>query len=466
MIIGSATKDGTPVGELKPHSSKLVLRKCDNCGRIDWTRYSHITKCRDKRSTQIDYCHKCGTRLANSGDNNPAKRTEVKERISRALSGKSKKFKDGKNPRRLTRKKTAAGSILIYDEQQKKYLHEHRVVVSRYLGRKLVNKEAVHHIDGNKVNNNIDNLHLFPNNSAHMECHNQLQHIALDLVSMGVILFCKNTDQYFINPTFDLYHPQYSVGFNQVSIAQAKNICESRLSVDISSEVIRGIRRPIPLIVSNMSTVINSDFCVALHQLGALGVMHRALSTEEIAESIKTVASQCEIVCTSIGIDQNSFDKAKANIRNGANVIFVDVAHGYSDPILNLSKKIKQYSPSTKIVIGNTINPDIILESYDFVDAIKVGIGQGLACETAITAGCTEQQFSAVLKFKALAAKFGIPIISDGGVRKPSDFVKAIAAGASSVMAGSIFCACPESAGQTIIINGISKKQYSGMSSR
>jgi len=81
-------------------------------------------------------------------------------------------------------------------------------------------------------------------------------------------------------------------------------------------------------------------------------------------------------------------------------------------------------------------------ESNEWVDAIKVGIAQGFACETKNTAGCTEKQFSAVLKFKELSKKLGMPIISDGGIREPADFTKAIAAGASTVMAGKIFAEC------------------------
>lgn len=466
MILGIYAQDGTPIGELRPYSRKLVRRKCDNCGKIDWTRFEHITTCRHRHNRQLDYCHKCGTSLATAGDKNPSKKPEIRKKISKALSGKSKKFKDGKNSRILNTKKTNVGSILIYDDELKQYLHEHRMVVERCLGRKLTEKETVHHIDGDKTNNEEDNLHLFPNNRDHMKCHHQLQRIALDLVKRGIIIFDENTGKYSINPVIDLHSSKYSIGFNQVSIAQEKNICNSRLSVDISAEIIRGITRPIPLIASNMLTVTNPDFCINLYHLGALGVMHRALPAEQIEYAIKTIASECNVVCASIGVEKNDFNQAKTNIKNGANILFIDVAHGYSDAVLSLAKKIKQYSPSTKIVIGNTINPQIILESYDFVDAVKVGIGQGLACETATTAGCTEKQFSAVLKFKALATKFGIPIISDGGIRQPSDFVKAIAAGASSAMAGSIFCACPESAGQISVIDGVSKKQYSGMSSR
>jgi IMP dehydrogenase/GMP reductase len=115
--------------------------------------------------------------------------------------------------------------------------------------------------------------------------------------------------------------------------------------------------------------------------------------------------------------------------------------------------------------LGNSVNTDILSETNDFVDAIKVGIAQGFACETKNTAGCTEKQFSAVLKFKDLANKLGMPIISDGGIREPADFTKAIAAGASSVMAGKVFAECEESAGEIVSHNDSNKKLYAGMAS-
>lgn len=131
-----------------------------------------------------------------------------------------------------------------------------------------------------------------------------------------------------------------------------------------------------------------------------------------------------------------------------------------------MAKKIKKYCPKIKIIIGNATNPQIIKECYKIVDAIKIGIGQGSACETKDTAGCTEKMFSTILNFKKISKRYGIPIISDGGIRKPSDFVKAIAAGANSVMMGSVFCKCPESAGEVICIDDKKCKVYSGMASR
>jgi IMP dehydrogenase/GMP reductase len=120
----------------------------------------------------------------------------------------------------------------------------------------------------------------------------------------------------------------------------------------------------------------------------------------------------------------------------------------------------------TKLVIGNTTNEKMFIESYKYIDALKVGIAQGFVCETKNTAGCTEKQFSAILKFKNFANDFGVSIIGDGGVREPSDVVKAIGAGAKGVMAGKIFAACPESSAESIMIDGITKKIYAGMASR
>jgi IMP dehydrogenase/GMP reductase len=104
----------------------------------------------------------------------------------------------------------------------------------------------------------------------------------------------------------------------------------------------------------------------------------------------------------------------------------------------------------------------MLYEVYRFADALKVGIGSGAACTTKNTAGCYEPQFSAVLKFKEEARRLGMPVISDGGIREPADFVKAVGAGAGAVMAGSIFARCPESAAE--VVEG--KKIYAGMASR
>lgn len=386
---------------------------------------------------------------------------DSRNKISMTTKGK---IKNGQNPIYLKTKLNSNGNILKWVEEEKKYVLEHRLVLAEKLKKHHSELKEVHHLNGVKGDNRESNL-IELDCSEHASLHSQLEKLAFDLVNKNLIIFDHSTKKYQLSPSLVINSLERSLGFEHIAIKQKKNICKSRLDVNISSEIIRGVNRPVPLIAANMSTVINADFYIKLYNLGAMGVLHRADTKENIFSSIRKVSKECEWVAASIGTEKDQFLFSKEMIKNGCNILTIDVAHGYSDSVLELAKKIKKYSPSSKIIIGNTTNTDIMYECYDFVDAIKVGIAQGLACETKNTAGCTEKQFSAVLKFKTLSRNFGIPIISDGGIREPADFTKSIAAGANSVMAGSIFAACPESAAEIVLNNGVQKKLYAGMAS-
>lgn len=257
-----------------------------------------------------------------------------------------------------------------------------------------------------------------------------------------------------------------SFGFESVAIKQKKNRCLSRLDANTSSEIIRGVRVDIPLIAANMSTVINSSFLLQLMKNGAFGFLHRALPEPEYLREVAIVAHDSALVPVSIGVGQDQYELALKLIKYGANIILIDIAHGYSDPVIDLGRKLKKEYPHIKMVVGNTVNVDMVYEVADFADAIKVGLANGLACDTKSTAGCYEKQFSAVLNFRKWSQRYEIPVISDGGLREPADFTKSIAAGANSAMAGSIFAACPESAADTYMnAEGQLKKVYAGMAS-
>jgi IMP dehydrogenase len=265
----------------------------------------------------------------------------------------------------------------------------------------------------------------------------------------------------YLNNRFEI-----SYGFEDIAIQQQKNLCSSRLGTDISSEIIRGVKISIPLIASNMSTVVNSDFYIKIHNLGGFAFLHRAFVEKDYIEETKKIARQCIWVVCSIGIGDDQIDLSKNLIKNGCNIVVIDIAHGFSDRVIEVAKKVKEFSSQTKVVIGNTINPEFACRADKYADALKVGIAQGMACETYNMTGCTEKQFSAILKFKKVSKKLGLPIIGDGGIREPGDFVKAVAGGSSGVMAGSIFARCPESASETTEVDGVCKKIYAGMSSR
>lgn len=181
---------------------------------------------------------------------------------------------------------------------------------------------------------------------------------------------------YLINRNNILENLPRSYGFEQIAITQNKNICNSRLDVDISSEILREVIRPIPLIASNMSTVTNAEFCIKLFELGALGIMHRAADNQVLINETRKIADKCSIVAVSIGVGNGQYELCKELVDAGANIITIDIAHGYSDRVIELGRKIKQELPA-KLIVGNTINTDMMEEVDDFADAVKVGLATG-----------------------------------------------------------------------------------------
>jgi IMP dehydrogenase/GMP reductase len=442
VIKGKVCIDGTPVEGLPDSSRKKIVKICDLCLKEAEINYSTITSSRKRRGQEVDYCNGCSVKFPYKGEERPKTENNYK--------GHSK----------LNTRFTTAGYVKVRDEKGI-YMDEHRLAVEKDLGRALKTGEVVHHINGVKEDNALKNLHLCENSSEHEGLHKQLMSLAFELVEKNYIKFNSYGSRYYLPHQLQLDMMEQSLPFSAVSIKQKPNACLSRSDADTHSEVIKGVKLKIPLIASNMSTVTNSSFCNMLYDLGALGVIHRAMPEELILEEVRKVSAHCDWTAASIGTGPAQFDLCKKLVKNGANIIFIDIAHGYSQPVIDLGKKIKKEFPTVKLVLGNTTNKDMLYEVYQFADALKVGIGSGLACTTKDTASCFEQQFSAVHKFKEDSVKFELPIISDGGIRRHSDFTKAIAAGASSVMAGSIFAACPESAAEL----SNNKKLYAGMAS-
>ncbi len=257
-----------------------------------------------------------------------------------------------------------------------------------------------------------------------------------------------------------------SLSFNDVAIYQKKNKVASRLSVDTSSEIIRGVVRPTPLIAANMSTVVNAEFYKQIYALGGMAFLHRAQTIDEQITEIKDVAKVCEWVGFSIGVGQEYKDRVGDMIAAGGNICLIDIAHGYSDSVIDLGRWIKLMYPQVKIVVGNTNNVEMMNEVKDFADAIKIGIANGAACRTKDTAGCVEGQWTVINRFSNAARELNIPVISCGGIRQASDFTKAIAAGANSCMIGSVFASTPESAAPIKHTLDGKFKIYSGMASK
>lgn len=171
-------------------------------------------------------------------------------------------------------------------------------------------------------------------------------------------------------------------------------------------------------------------------------------------------------VAAGVGVTYDTLERVAALYEAGADAIVIDTAHGHSKGVVEMLKKVKATYPDLDVVVGNIATADaarLLIEAG--ADGIKVGIGPGSICTTRIIAGVGVPQLNAIFDVASAAKGSGVPVIADGGIRYTGDIVKAIGAGADSVMAGSMFAGVEESPGETIIYNGRKFKTYRGMGS-
>ncbi|MGB2129450.1 MAG: IMP dehydrogenase [Flavicella sp.] len=171
-------------------------------------------------------------------------------------------------------------------------------------------------------------------------------------------------------------------------------------------------------------------------------------------------------VAAAIGVTADCLDRVAALVAEGVDAVVLDSAHGHSVNILNKLKEVKEAYPDLDVVAGNIVTADA---AKDLVaagaDAVKVGIGPGSICTTRVVAGVGYPQLSAVMNVADALKGTGVPVIADGGIRYTGDIPKAIAAGADSIMLGSLLAGTKEAPGEVIIFNGRRFKTYRGMGS-
>ena len=171
-------------------------------------------------------------------------------------------------------------------------------------------------------------------------------------------------------------------------------------------------------------------------------------------------------VAAAVGINSHSLEDVERLVSVHADAVVLDTAHGHSAGVLKTIKKIREAFPELQIVAGNIATAEAALALKECgVDAVKVGIGPGSICTTRIIAGIGVPQLTAVMNTSEALKGTGIPVIADGGIRYSGDIVKALAAGASTIMAGSLFAGVEDAPGEAIILNGRKFKSYRGMGS-
>ena len=171
-------------------------------------------------------------------------------------------------------------------------------------------------------------------------------------------------------------------------------------------------------------------------------------------------------VGAAIGVGPDALERVDELVKAGVDVVVIDSAHGHSKAVLDTTRAVKTKHPSVQLMVGNVATGsgtrDLIQAG---ADAVKVGMGPGSACTTRVVAGVGVPQISAVLECAAAAAEAGVPLVADGGIKYSGDLVKALAAGAHSVMLGNLLAGTEESPGETILYEGRTYKVYRGMGS-
>jgi IMP dehydrogenase len=171
-------------------------------------------------------------------------------------------------------------------------------------------------------------------------------------------------------------------------------------------------------------------------------------------------------VAAAVGTTDESFERARALVEAGVDVLVVDTAHGHAERVLRTVERMRGTFPGTPLVAGNVSTAggarDLVERG---VDGVKVGQGPGSICTTRVIAGIGVPQVTAILDCARVANEAGVPVIADGGVRHTGDIVKALAAGASTVMMGGMFAGTEEAPGETVLLEGRSFKVYRGMGS-
>jgi len=252
--------------------------------------------------------------------------------------------------------------------------------------------------------------------------------------------------------------------FDDVLIVPKYNKILSRREVSFRTKVTRNYEIDIPLLAANMDTICEAEMAISLGKLGGLGVIHRFMTIEEQAEQVRQVKNYELICAAAIGV-KDAKERAEALVKAGLEILVIDIAHGHSKYAGKTLDYLKETYPHIDVMAGNISTKDAAEYFLSKgADAVKVGIGPGSLCTTRIMTGAGVPQITAIMDVYE-ATKGEIPICADGGIKKPADVVKAIGAGANTIMSGYLFAGTKETPGEIVEEQGKKFKLYRGSAS-
>lgn len=253
--------------------------------------------------------------------------------------------------------------------------------------------------------------------------------------------------------------------YDDVLIVPSKSAVRSRRDPNLSTRLTRNHTIDLPFLSANMDTITESPMAIAMSKLGGIGILHRFMTLENQLREVRAVKeSGAKLIAASIGVNEEGRKSAVQLVKEGVNILTIDIAHGHSVAMLETIKWLKDsFADKIDVIAGNVATPEATEELIQAgADAIKVGIGPGSMCTTRIITGCGVPQLTAIAWCADVARGHNVPVIADGGLKSSGDIVKAIAAGAEAVMLGSLLSGTLETPGEI----HYGKKHYRGMASR
>jgi IMP dehydrogenase len=255
--------------------------------------------------------------------------------------------------------------------------------------------------------------------------------------------------------TYDdvLLLPNYS----EVSPSKTKLKCQLTNKIEMD----------MPIIASPMDTVCEAEMAEGMAKLGGLGIIHRNLTIEDQVDQLKAVMDKDLQVAAAVGEGSDLEERTDALAKAGAKILCVDSGHGNSAHVIEITKQIKDKYPDIELISGNVATYEGAKRLFKAgADVIRTGMGPGSICTTRVVSAMGVPQLTAVVETVRAAKEMDKHVIADGGIKTSGDMVKALAAGASSVMLGSLLAKTDKAPGEVLKLNGKLFKTYRGMGSR
>lgn len=251
---------------------------------------------------------------------------------------------------------------------------------------------------------------------------------------------------------------------------------------ELGTNLTKTFRLNVPFLSAAMDTVTENKLASALALVGGLGIIHKNMTSEEQAREIrkvkgfrfnkqenpKALVDKWGTLCVgaAVGVTSDMMERVDKLINAGADVFVLDSAHGDSKNIINAVKELRAKYPEMELIAGNVATYEGAKHLMEAgASAVKVGMGPGSICTTRIIAGIGVPQLQAIMECAKASKETGIPIIADGGIKYSGDVVKALAAGANTVMLGGLFATCEEAPGEIFQKDGKKVRIYRGMGS-